>query len=489
MIKKTFIIFILFLSFSFLAKAQTDFVLSLTMPQGSDLVFYAHELPDGSFLFAGKSYISNTQKSKPLLIKSDPYGNILFLKQFDLPSGKGDFYNILVNDENLYIIGSSTDSIAGNSKVFFSELTEDLDTLGIHYYNLPDSLSIGNGKCFRNSTGDFIYYGFLMPNHEPYIPYYMYVLKWNPDKDKNFTTFKIIDSIAQCQTIIEKKNHDGYYAFVNKVALMKSMMLEMDTSFTIQSAFSFTGNYRNMLSAQWVNDTNIIFAAEKASLPPPYTTEDRGIGVMLLNPEDIIISQAYIGNADTVDFPAFRESIIVRNPETIYVGGTKNVDQTIWSTFKSWYILSKLDGQLNVVWTKYYGGDAYYNLWTIKETQDSGCLMLGTRYDYLTQNYERDISIIKVDGNGIITSTNEMPPLTVSEAIVYPNPGSTQLTIETALKGLQFELYSNNGQTVVSQPVNNGTITVNTSALPAGVYFYRFMNKDKIVESGKWMKE
>jgi len=89
------------------------------MPQGSDLVFDAHELPDGSFLFAGKSYISNTQKSKPLLIKSDPYGNILFLKQFDLPSGKGDFYNILVNDENLYIIGSSTDSIAGNSKVFF----------------------------------------------------------------------------------------------------------------------------------------------------------------------------------------------------------------------------------------------------------------------------------------------------------------------------------------------------------------------------------
>jgi len=76
-----------------------------------------------------------------------------------------------------------------------------------------------------------------------------------------------------------------------------------------------------------------------------------------------------------------------------------------------------------------------------------------------------------------------------SEAIVYPNPGSTQLTIETALKDLQFELYNANGQTVVSQPVNNGTTTVNTSALPAGVYLYRFMNKDKIVESGKWVKE
>ena len=82
-----------------------------------------------------------------------------------------------------------------------------------------------------------------------------------------------------------------------------------------------------------------------------------------------------------------------------------------------------------------------------------------------------------------------MPPLTVSEAIVYPNPGSTQLTIETALKGLQFELYSINGQTVISQPVNNGTTTINTSGLPAGVYVYRFMNKEKIVESGKWVKE
>jgi hypothetical protein len=37
--------------------------------------------------------------------------------------------------------------------------------------------------------------------------------------------------------------------------------------------------------------------------------------------------------------------------------------------------------------------------------------------------------------------------------------------------------------------VNNGTTTVNTSALPAGVYLYRLMNKEKIVESGKWVKE
>ena len=82
-----------------------------------------------------------------------------------------------------------------------------------------------------------------------------------------------------------------------------------------------------------------------------------------------------------------------------------------------------------------------------------------------------------------------MPPLTVSEAIVYPNPGSTQLTIETALKGLQFELYSINGQKVIRQEIDHQTITINTSDLPAGVYVYRFMNKEKIVEGGKWVKE
>ncbi len=487
MIRKLFITLAIFCGISIISKAQTDFVISLTMPQGSDLVFDAHELPDGSFLFAGKSYISNTQKSKPLLIKSDPYGNILFLKQFDIPSGIGDFYNILENDGNLYVIGCSTDSIAGNSKVFFSELTEDLDTLGLHYYNLPDSLLIGDGNCFRNSTGDFIYYGFLMPNHEPYLPYYMYILKCNPNKES--CTFKLFDNIAECQAIIEKNTHDGYYAFISTILQGEFKLLRMDSAFSIQSSFSFSPSYYNMLSAQWVNDTNIVFASEMWYFNPSNVL-NREIGVLLLNPEDTIISQAYIGNADTIVYPAFRRSIAVYNPGTIYIGGTKNMDtHTAWSTQKSWYSLSKLDEQMNVVWTKYYGGDAYYTMWTTKETQDGGCLMLGTRYDYLTQNYERDIYIVRVDGNGLVTSTNDMPPLTVSEAIVYPNSGSTQLTIETALKDLQFELYSTNGQTVVTQPVNNGTTTINTSALPAGVYLYRFMNKEKIVESGKWVKE
>jgi len=317
--------------------------------------------------------------------------------------------------------------------------------------------------------------------------------------------FKLFNNVLFCWDMIESAQHDGYYAFImcfddlqlvsfindniSNGLINDNFMLYMDTAFNINWSYHFPNNsLRNTTTVKWVSDTTLVYVCEEFILDD----SDRGIGALIFSPQDTtIIKSSYIGVPDTASFPAFRESVVTDTSNNIFIGGMKNIEisNPFWSTNKDWFCLSKFDKQMNPIWTKYYGGDAYYNLWTIKETQDGGCLMLGMRYDYLTQGYEHDIYIVRVDGNGLVTSTNDMPPLTVSEAIVYPNPGSTQLTIETALKDLQFELYNTNGQTVVSQPVNNGTATVNTSALPAGVYLYRFMNKDKMVESGKWVKE
>jgi len=74
-------------------------------------------------------------------------------------------------------------------------------------------------------------------------------------------------------------------------------------------------------------------------------------------------------------------------------------------------------------WQKYYGGDACYLLMSILATQDGGCVMAGSRYDYQTQNMERDVYILKVDEDGLITWAYNIPEVT-KETLIYPNPGN-----------------------------------------------------------------
>ena len=182
---------------------------------------------------------------------------------------------------------------------------------------------------------------------------------------------------------------------------------------------------------------------------------------------------------------------ISKKGTNIYIGGTSNFDYTnpFWSTFDSWFHLIKINPDISPIWEYWYGGDAYYFLYTILATNDGGCIMVGNRYDYETQNQERDIYIVKVDSNGLITWTQEIPT-DKPETTVYPNPGTNVLNIKNDNNLLDFELINLNGQIVIRQIVNNNINTINTESLKPGMYFYKLNdNKNKTFETGKWIKK
>jgi len=62
-------------------------------------------------------------------------------------------------------------------------------------------------------------------------------------------------------------------------------------------------------------------------------------------------------------------------------------------------------------------------------TNDGGCLMVGCRYDYETQDQERDIYIAKVNSDGLIVWTQEIP-MGKQVTTVFPNPGTNRLNIK-----------------------------------------------------------
>jgi hypothetical protein len=350
---------------------------------------------------------------------------------------------------------------------------------------------VTDAMSFVDSSGNFIIFGYLCNKLNIY-QNNMFVYKINMNSKQ--TQFKLFNDIMFCYDMVERKERKGFYAFIfGRSEKNTNEMVRLDSSLNIQSFFSFDQILEGVhSSAKWFSDTTLICVSEIVHSNYPAPGVKRGITSIILNPEDTIISQTDIEVNDTLTFPACRDIISVNGDNSAYIGGIKNFDVNggggYWSTYKSWFSLTRLDKDLNIIWTKYYGGDAYYVLWTVKATSDGGCLLLGTRYDYLTQNEERDIFIIKVDENGNVTSVKDNPGIMAKEAILYPNPGANTLHIQTALKDATLEMYDANGRLVVQQNINE-TTSVNTSALNQGMYFYRIMQNGEVKDSGKWVKQ
>jgi hypothetical protein len=198
-----------------------------------------------------------------------------------------------------------------------------------------------------------------------------------------------------------------------------------------------------------------------------------------------------LGPADTANYPGFYSNLDFRNPDNIFYAGIKNLAFGYFIPASSWLFLNKLNSNLEVQWQKFYGGDANYNLWNLIATQDGGCLMAGTRYDYITQTNLRDVYILKVNSEGIVTGLGDEPSqIPFTDAIIYPNPGSTYLKVESGpqIDDALFELFDMSGKAVFRVKLRNRLQEINTSSFLKGTYTYRVSWKNKLVAAGKWLK-
>jgi len=155
-------------------------------------------------------------------------------------------------------------------------------------------------------------------------------------------------------------------------------------------------------------------------------------------------------------------------------------------------MLFQTDSQLNVRWERFYGGDAYYVMRNLIATRDGGCLIAGTRYDYLNDPVpQTDIIVLKLNSEGLMVSQNELEESLLREAIVYPNPGSEAIQIRLAVQHPKalLELFDSQGKLVLSQQLHNKESRINTAQLPTGTYIYRLSAATGLNESGKWLKQ
>jgi hypothetical protein len=196
---------------------------------------------------------------------------------------------------------------------------------------------------------------------------------------------------------------------------------------------------------------------------------------------------------DTNNVEAQRESIdTTKDGRFIYWGGTNHYDflRINYSPFRSYFILTKLNSSYQNEWQKRYGGDAYYSMQGVLATSDGGCAMYGLRYDYNTVP-KTDAIIIKVDGNGIVTSETSIP-IAQPNIIPYPNPSNGQLNFKkedpSVSSRFDLNLYDMSGKIVFQKRETDLSETFDLSHLSEGNYMYQIKKQEQIISVGKWIK-
>ncbi len=214
------------------------------------------------------------------------------------------------------------------------------------------------------------------------------------------------------------------------------------------------------------------------------------IGVQLYDTTFNLIHYDYYGKTDTDEQPAMVKSLDFLDPTTIFIGGTSNSFTYEFVTADNWYRLNNIDTSFNLKWERFYGGDGDYALYGILATRDGGCLMYGTLWDYRNNpEYTRYLRLIKVSKDGLLSAENGKPGNKAREVILYPNPGTDRIIVESALKNLMVSFFDLTGNCVVKKSIQSMVETLDVSGLSSGIYFYRFTCGDKVVDSGKWIKK
>ncbi len=265
-------------------------------------------------------------------------------------------------------------------------------------------------------------------------------------------------------------------------------ILDLDNSFSIVNVTGVPHELSETLNSKWINKKTFILTGRKDSIPFP---NDRCIGVFSLDTSYSLNHELYIGDHDTIEWPGKWKNLDYIDTNNIYIGGTHNFCQYEICNQISWFSLTNMDSLLNVRWEKFYGGNAYYVLMGIRATKDGGCLLFGSIYDSVTQVNERDVYVIKVDHNGLVGVNDNKTDPSVHDAIVFPNPGSDYLIIESGpqISRAQFMMTSIEGKQVIAKTLDKRRTTLETKSLPSGTYVWRIVFNDRIIETGKWIKE
>lgn len=465
--------------------SQNTFEFTIKDPLTDEIVNDAIELADGSYILACNQ-LNPLPSWKVHLVRLTPSGKQSGAVDFNLLDQSSGFMKILQINPDLFVLAGYTLS-DWKYKIWMYEMDSLFDQINSKVFSL-DTCNLFSLNELLDEFGNILCYGI---NEDPGQIPYSFIYRISPALDslqyKMFTDHSVFGQPA----LLRKTDQSGYYFFLTGYSPSPDYgmaIVSLDDSLSILGIHGVPHFLTEFPNSRWTSQKDFIVTGRKDFIPNP---NDRCIGVLGMDTNFSLNHELYIGDHDTVEWPGIRKNLDFTYTNSIFVGGTHNFCQWEICAINCWYSLTNMDSLLNVKWQKFYGGTANYTLWGLTATHDGGCMLYGTVYDSATQNNERDVYVIKVNSDGLVGGIDNKTNPLVHDAIVYPNPGKDYLTIESGpqISGAEFNLTSIDGKKILSNTLNERRKTLVTGFLPAGIYVWQILFHNKVVETGKWIRE
>ncbi|MCF8309665.1 MAG: T9SS type A sorting domain-containing protein [Bacteroidales bacterium] len=477
---------ILFLTIFILTQtiiAQSGFEKTIVEPE-LQTIYDIEEDNNHNLIMVGR--IIDEASTLGYMIRMSENGTIIDKKHYPFDEGEYSlFYNVYCTNNSYVVLGNiGNDS---TNKLLMLNLNQQLDVINDIRLNLPAGKWISYLNSIVDSDGNFVLTGYTGESVDDQMVSDPFYYKISPSGDSITSNFPQEESfLARTYDIMEKPDHSGYYAFSSYLdeGETTGSMVALSEDFEVEEIMSipmFSFNYYSPI--RYGNSIIINTNGEND------TSGEADLNVMKIDTNANLMDNRWVGKqGDTADYPSYIHSTSRADLNSFYITGTANLieyDPFYGNGNSSWILLGKYNTDLDEQWLKYYGGDAYYHVYSMTTTSDHGCAVVATRFDPENPETDRDIYVMKVNDDGIITWDQAIEPS--NEAVtVFPNPGSHSIHIDTETHSFIFRLYDAMGKRVL-QSSNRKTIDV--SRLEAGMYFYRVISHGEIIGSGKWVKQ
>lgn len=487
MVNKTCCILVYLCLFILKMQAQSGFVFkysSLNDEFPTSIV----ETSDHGFIISA-SYGTFPASYQILLIKLNKFGDTIRSRKIEFAGGYSYISNMIKLNNGSYLGIGEKIYPDGKIRMWLINFSEELLLIKDTSY-MSNMKNVSQFYCMSDYFQRVLVFGSgTLPNSGYYHPF---ILTVNQNLDSlNYVCYNPPQCSQHVYSLIEKPDSSGYLMMIFGKYIQQtysfSQILSMDNSFNILAVDSIPRDLNLYLNSKYINKNRLLITGKLTDNSPTRTDH---LAILNLDSTFQVVNEYYLGPEDTISYPAAYTNLDFVNPNEIFYGGTVNFNiGTIFSNMPSSILLGKFDSTLNLYWEKSFGGDQYYIVYTLTALEEGGCIIGASSFNYNTQTQERDIYVIKVDSNGLITSVDNKNPESRKNALIFPNPGNEILNVQLTCQTAEIVLYDITGNKILNKSIGHGFNSIDVSNLLPGLYLYRITDSNSKVQQDKWIKK
>ena len=453
--------------------------------------YSSFETTNGNFISIGSvndKNINNRQNGG-LLVEFNN-SSILNINNFYKQDTSLYFYRGFQKENgNYFIYGLLSDSIWEQTyykHLYLCEIAPDFQVVWEKTYPVPEGYTLHLGNFVIDNSNCLVIFSSL--RIVPYSNEHLYLNKFDQEGNLIATTFEPDYAASPYNDIILKPDGSGYFIIggltINNIS---KNTFEIDTSLNIVNAGGCLGG-----------DNWLSYPCSAKYLPDG--------GLFIVNNESQETPGAYIDLEVRVtddQFNTISDTVII-DPDNVYTPVNEGVDYVyddlIWTCTFSYYPTSwqgteifkvyLFDKEMNMKGMKVFGGDSRWWLIDVTATTDGGCIFTGIiREEGGTTSFDNDLYILKVMPEDVITNIPDFETAYCEKIETFPNPVKDKFHVKGVSSKMKLTIASLEGKRLLTKDLIADTENIiNTSSLNSGIYFFKIVDGNQTLKSGKLIK-